>query len=186
MSLNEDVRNCRIVVRDTQSGRTIVDTTILTYDKATGQVTIASEGIDVKEGSLISALVFSSAGLYESQGTVAVNREKCTVITLYEGTDKDGRQAVRYRVNIRGIVDYVAKPSGKKIREEFEINVLNMSAIGILMQAPQGKIRPGDTIRFSALSKGQRLNVTVEATRVAEAEEGKENIGCSVRLLSLG
>ena len=93
---------------------------------------------------------------------------------------------MRYRVNIQGEVDRIVRPSEGKISEAFGITVLNMSSIGLLIQAPEGRIREKDVIRFSAVSKGQRLSITAEAMRVAGADNGMENIGCSVQLVNLG
>lgn len=186
MGLNEDLRNCRIVIRDAETGRTVADTTILTCDDRNERIEIASGKGALKEGTRISALIFSSAGLYESHGTVGEAREERTAVVLDEGTGKNDRQAVRYRVNIQGNIDYINRPSEGKLRDNFDICILNMSSIGLLVQAPAGRIKEGDVIRFSATSKGQRLSITAEATRVAGAEKDQENIGCKIQLVNLG
>ena len=186
MSLNEDLRNCRIVLRDVETGKTIADSTILTYDGEKDQIEVATDRIVLQEGSKVSALIFSAAGLYESQGTVGKKDGKKTLITLYEGNAKNDRHAVRYQVNIFGEVESVNRPSEGKIPGNFEISVLNMSSIGLLIQAPKGRIQVGDTFRFSAVSKGQRILITAQAKRVEEVESDKEKIGCSVQLVNLG
>ena len=186
MGLHEDLKNCRIVVRDVESGRTIADTTILTYDEKSGQIRVATGGIVLEKNRKISALIFSRSGLFENQGTVGDRDEETTLITLYEGIAKNDRHAVRYRVNIRGEIDRIVRPFTGKIEEKIDITVLNMSSIGLLVQVPAGKIREKDVIRFSAVSKGQRLVITAEVMRVAGAENGMENIGCSIQLVNLG
>ena len=186
MELHENLDNCRIILRDVESGRTIADTMILTYDGTKDSIRIATEGIFLDEGTKISALIFSRSGLFENQGTVGGREADATQITLYEGTSRNDRHAVRYRVNIQGEVDRIVRPSEGKISESFGITVLNMSSIGLLIQAPEGRIREKDVIRFSAVSKGQRLSITAEAMRVAGADNGMENIGCSVQLVNLG
>lgn len=186
MSLNEDIKNCRMVIRDVESGETIADTTILTYDAGKDQIEIAASSGKLQEGSVISALIFCAAGLVESHGTVGGTQEDKILITLYEGTAKNDRHAVRYQVNIQGNVDLINRPSEGKITDAFEITVLNMSSIGLLMQAPAGKIKAEDVVRFSAITKGQRIIITAEATRVDAGENGTEKVGCSVQLVNLG
>ena len=186
MSLNEDLKNRRIVIRDVESERTIADTVILTYDETKEQIEIESGQEALTMGTTISALIFSTAGLYESHGTVGETGNGKTVITLYEGTARNDRHAVRYQVNIHGTVSSVTRSSGEKLEREFDIIVLNMSSIGLLMEAPAGEIQQGDVIRFSAVSKGQRIVITAEAMRVGKISPERERIGCSVRLVNLG
>ncbi len=186
MSLNEDLRNCRIVIRDVNTGKTIADTTILTYDAGSGTIEVGTDRIILPEGEQISALIFSVSGLFESHGTVGAKDGKKTTISLYEGSSKNDRQAVRYQVNIRGEVDSIVRSDVGKLPGGFEITVLNMSSIGLLVQAPEGRIQAGDKIRFSAVSKGRRITITAQAMRVEEVKSGKEKIGCSILLVNLG
>lgn len=186
MGLHEDLKNCRVVVRDVESGRTIADTMILTYDEQSDTIRVATDGITLEKGRKISALIFSRSGLFENQGTVGDRDGEQTLITLYEGTARNDRHAVRYRVNIQGQIDRITRPSAGKIEEKIDITVLNMSSIGLLVQVPAGKVQEKDVIRFSAVSKGQRLVITAEVMRVAGAENGMENIGCSIQLVNLG
>lgn len=186
MSLNEDLRNCRIVIRDMRKDQTIADTTILAYDVETGMVEIETDTVCLQENMVISALIFSAAGLVESYGTVSAKEGAKTRIRLYEGTDRNYRQAVRYQVHIVGEVDFVSRPDVGKLPGGFEVTVLNMSSIGLLLQAPKGKVQEGDTIRFSAITKGQRIIITVEVMRVEQAQDEQEKIGCSTRLVNLG
>lgn len=186
MSLNEDLKNCKIVIRDAKTGKTIADTTILTYDAGTGQIEVGTNRIVIPEGITISALIFSPSGLFESHGTVGSKEGKKTRITLYEGTARNDRQAVRYQVNIRGEVDSVTRPEAGKLPGGFEITLLNMSSIGLLIRVPEGRVQVGDVIRFTASGKGQRLTITARAMRVEHVESGKERIGCSIQLVNLG
>lgn len=186
MSLNEDLTNCKIVIRDVDIGETIADTTILAYSADTGVVAIETEPDLIPEGTVVSALIFSRNGLFESHGTAGGRDGGRTLITLYEGTAKDDRQAVRYQVNIRGEVLAINRLGQGKLPGGFEITLLNMSSIGLLIQSPEGRVQAGDVIRFSAASKGQRLTITAVATRVEEVRDGRENIGCSIQLVNLG
>lgn len=186
MGLNEDLTNCKIIIRDADTGRTIVDSTILSYDAETGEMEVSTGRILIPDGTVVSALIFSVNGLYESHGTVGAKDGKKTLITLYEGTAKNDRQAVRYQVNVHGEVESVIRPDQGKLPGGFEITLLNMSSIGLLVQLPEGRVQVGDVIRFSAVSKGQRLTITAKAMRVEEVKDGKENIGCSIQLVNLG
>ncbi len=186
MRLSEDLRNHRIVIRDSGTGETAADTVIAVYDADTNEITLDTDQIALREGAEISALIFSANGLYESHGIIARRMVGRTLILLTEGRGRDERQAVRYQVNICGEVDFISRPGEGKLPGGFDILLLNMSSIGLLIQAPGGRVQTGDTIRFTAVSKGQRLNITVEATRVEKAEADKEKIGCSIRLVNLG
>lgn len=185
MSLSEDLRQCRIVIRETAKGETIADTTILTHDMTTSRIEIETDGLTVKEGVTISALVFSKSGLFETQGTVGAGDGNRTKIVLYEGSDRDDRHAIRYQVNINGTVDSITRQD-EKITGDFEITVLNMSSIGLLVTAPEGRIKEGDIVRFLAVSKGQRIIITAQTTRVETEGEGKERIGCTIQLVNFG
>jgi len=185
MSLNENLKQCRIVISEAAQGETIADTSIVSHDMETSRITIETDKFPVKEGATISALVFSKSGLFETQGTIEVQSGNHTEIVLYEGSDKDDRHAVRYQVNIQGKVDLITRQE-EKIYGDFEITVLNMSSIGLLVQAPQGNIKSGDTIRFSAVTKGQRIIITAHVERVEADEDGKEKVGCTIQLVNLG
>lgn len=185
MSLNENLKENRIVIREAAQGETIADTIIVSHDMETGRITIDTESFPVEEGATISALIFSKSGLFETQGTVADKSGNSIAIDLYEGSDKDDRHAIRYQVNIQGKVDLITRQD-EKLYEEFEISVLNMSSIGLLVQAPQGIIKDGDNIRFSAVTKGQRIIITARVERVEADGEGKEKIGCTIQLVNLG
>ena len=185
MSLSEDLRQCRIVIREAAQGKTIADTTIVTYDANTSRIEIEVDDFGVGEGETISALIFSKSGLFETQGTVGASDGGKTTIVLYEGSDRDDRHAVRYQVNISGVVDYITRQE-QKIPDAFEITVLNMSSIGLLVQAPEGRMKEGDTVRFSAVSKGQKIFITAQATRVEAYEAGMEKVGCTIQLVNLG
>ena len=186
MGQNGDLKNCRIVIRDVSTGETIADTTILTYDMVTKKVEISVDQVELPAGAVISALIFSPEGLLENQGTVGDRDGERVVITFYEGTAKNDRQALRYQVNIQGEVDAITRPGVGKLPGEFMITVLNMSSIGLLIQAPEGKIQREDIVRFSATTKGQRIIITALATRVEQIEAGMEKIGCSIQLVNLG
>jgi len=185
MSLSENLRQCRIVIRDVEKEETIADTTIIAHDMDRGHIAVEADGFEVAEGVVISALVFSKSGLFETQGTVGARDGNKMGIVLYEGSDKDDRHAVRYQVNITGVVDQITR-QGEKISDNFEITVLNMSSIGLLAQAPKGRIKDEDTIRFAAVTKGQRIIITAHVERVEACGDGKEDVGCSVQLVNLG
>lgn len=185
MSLSENLRQCRIVIRDVEKEETIADTTISAHDMESSRIEVDAEGFEVEEGAVISALVFSKSGLFETQGTVGARDGNKLIIVLYEGSDKDDRHAVRYQVNITGKVDLITR-QGEKIPDNFEITVLNMSSIGLLAQAPAGCIKDEDTIRFSAVTRGQRIIITAHVERVEADENGMENVGCTVQLVNLG
>lgn len=186
MSLNEDLKNCKIIIRDAKTGKTIADTVILTYDAGTGQIEVGTNRIVIPMGLTVSALIFSASGIFESHGTVGAKEGKKTRITLCEGSGQNDRQALRYQVNIRGEAEYVVRPEKGKLPGGFGITLLNMSSIGILIQVPEGKVQVGDTIRFAATGKGRRLTITALALRVEHAGAGKEKIGCSIQLVNLG
>lgn len=186
MGLNEDLRNCKIIIQDAETGRTIADTLILAYDSATSEIEIDASHIAIPAGTVVSALIFTSNGLYESHGTVGSGEGGKTHITLYEGTGKNDRRAVRYQVNVPGDVESVTRPGQGKLPGGFPITLLNMSSIGLLVQAPEGRIQVGDILRFFVNSKGQRLAITAEAARVEEVSGGKEKVGCNIRLVNLG
>lgn len=186
MSLNEDLRNSKIIIRDPDTGKTIADTTILAYDAESSRIEVATDGIVIPEGTVISALIFSANGLYESHGTVEDREEHKTHITLYEGTAKNDRQAVRYQVNVQGDVESIVRQEQGKLPGGFAITLLNMSSIGILVQVPEGRVQVADVLRFSATSKGQRLIITAKVMRVEEVKDGMEKVGCSIQLVNLG
>ncbi|MCM1101375.1 MAG: PilZ domain-containing protein [Clostridium sp.] len=186
MSLSEDIRQHRIVIQDTVTDRAIADATILKYDAGTGEIEIDADQAELSEGAAISALIFTASGLYESHGVVRDKDGTKVRIALYEGMAHDARQAVRYQVNISGEVDSVTGPQTGKRPGGFEITILNMSSIGLLLQAPAGKIKEGDTIRILTSTKGQRIIITADVNRVEDADQGREHVGCSIRLVNLG
>lgn len=185
MSLSENLKQCRIVIRDAGTDETIADTIIAAHNTGNGRIEIDADDFSLAEGTVISALIFSKSGLFETQGTIEVRDGSKTVIVLYEGSKKDDRHAVRYQVNINGIVDRITR-QGERISDHFEIMVVNMSSIGLLLQAPAGCLRDGDTIRFSAVTKGQKIFITARVERVESGGDGRENVGCTVQLVNFG
>ena len=68
----------------------------------------------------------------------------------------------------------------------FSIILLNMSSIGILIRVPEGRVQVADVLRFSAISKGQRLIITAKVMRMEEVKDEMEKVGCSIQLVNLG
>lgn len=184
MSLSENLTQCRIVVREAAQGETIADTVIVAHDMESSRIEIETKHPVLEEGATISALIFSKSGLFETQGTVGAVEGSRAELVLYEGSEKDDRHAIRYQVNITGMVDSIVRAE-EKLSEQFEITVYNMSSIGLLVQAPAGRIKEGDVIRFFAVTKGQRIIITARAERV-EAVEDREKVGCTIQLVNLG
>lgn len=186
MGLHEDVKGCRIVVRDATTGKTIADSDILSCDVVSGRIEVSTDRIVLPKSREISALVFGKSGLFESRGHVGNKTGKKTELFLDSGTEKNDRQAVRYQVNIRGTVETVTRSTGEKENGGFEVVVSNMSEIGLLLQVPAGKIGQGDVVRFSTISKGRCITITAEANRVEEPQGEKQRVGCKILFVNLG
>lgn len=181
MIWGEDLRNLKVVVRDTKTGKTIADTTVRYYNKQFDVIRIDSDGISDEMYSRVEVLLFSQKGSFKCSGTVRGNGRTGEVdIALYNGNEADDRGAVRYSLEMPGVLNMVLRPGEGAKEMSVAVMVLNMSTTGFLFRAPTGVLEKNDIVKINCLFKGRHLALQGEIVRTQNMDIQSIEYGCKL------
>lgn len=136
--MNEsEIKNCRILIKNTENGQIVADTKIVRFNRLTNSVYISADSLRERKYYNITAFIFAKKCLYEFFGTIKgalVDNE--IEVLLGKSTEKESRARTRYPVALEGNIDSIIIEGRMiKLRKAIYIETINMSANGILMKA---------------------------------------------------
>lgn len=181
--MNEnEIKNRRILIKNTEDGKIIADTKIIRFDSLTNSVHISADSLAVRKFYKISAFIFAEECLYEFHGTIRgalVDNE--IEVFLGKSKEKEDRARTRYPVALEGnIVGIIIEGRVIRLRKAMNIRTLNMSANGILMQADSGCFRIGDHFAMDLEVEDGRIELSCEIVRVQNSGMLTEEYGCRI------
>lgn len=183
MALFEDLRNKRVIISSLIPPQTLADTLVKSFDKLNNAITVSVAGLTPDRFPKVAALIFTSKGVFDCMGTVKTGHMAGeVVISLYKSEEKNDRAAVRYDVNMFGVLNEFTRDKSV-ITRSFAVNIINMSSSGILFRAPAGNLKVNDVVKITSVAKGQRLAMTGEIVRKQNTTIQSEEYGC--RLFSV-
>lgn len=182
MSGGINVKNCRIIIRDTESGKTVADTYITGYDWDTNSVRISTTSLGGNRYGSISALIFGKDGFYEYYGKIEkANVANETVVALYSGQTRKGRASRRYDLHAQGDVTKIKIADAYiELQKPIEFTTLNISATGLLFRTFCDSFSRGDRICLRVLLEGKELELECKVIRVQNSDLWEEEYGCKI------
>lgn len=181
--MNEkELKNRRILIKNTEDGTIIADTKIISFDSVTNSVLISADSLTERKFYSISAFIFAKDGLYEFFGTIRgalVGNE--VEVFLGKSKEKEDRAKTRYPVALEGSIDgIVIEGRMIKLRKAIYIRTINMSANGVLMEADSGCFRVGDSFSLNLKLEEGEMELTCKIVRIQNSDMLTEEYGCRI------
>ncbi|MEG0963455.1 MAG: PilZ domain-containing protein [Lachnospiraceae bacterium] len=185
MAYEKKLKDCRIIVRDMSTGKTIADTIIEEYDWRKNIVAISAMSLKNKECEKISALIIGNEGLYEFLGNIRrINLVDEVEIALYKGKEKEGRKCRRYEYTAHGIVENVKILNNNiKLHKPIDVDMVNMSANGILIRTFTGSFSRNDEIQINLKLNEKDIILKCEIMRIQNTTLWTEEYGCRTQAI---
>ena len=181
--MNEStVKNCRILIKDTENGQIIADTKINRFNSLRNSVYISADSLKERKYYNISAFIFAKKGLYEFFGTikgVLVGNE--IEVLLGKSKKKEDRGQTRYPTAWKGYIDsIIIEDSVIKLRKAIYIQTVNMSANGILIKADSGCFCIGDCFSLNLKVENSEIKLNCKIVRIQNSSMLTEEYGCRI------
>lgn len=180
MEYTGNLKNSRILVKDTAENRVVADTVITEFNPHTNILKIrVSSLLRTNEGK-VSVLVFYNNRILEFEGRlhrpVIANEVE---IALNSGKEKEERKCSRYVVQTEGIVsDIWLYGQRVSLRKPIRIETRNISADGVLFQAAAGSFEIGHKIRLLFYVKETVFQKEYKVVRIQSSGLWTEEYGC--------
>ena len=181
--MNEStVKNCRILIKDTENGQIIADTKINRFNSLRNSVYISADSLKERKYYNISAFIFAKKGLYEFFGTikgVLVGNE--IEVLLGKSKKKEDRGQTRYPTAWKGYIDgIIIEDNIIKLRKAIYIQTVNMSANGILIKADAGCFSIGDCFSLNLKLENSEIKLNCKIVRIQNSSMLTEEYGCRI------
>ena len=182
--MNEnEIKNRRILIKNTEDNKIIADTTIIRFDSLTNSVHISADSLADRRYYSISAFIFAEECLYEFYGTIrGVLVENEIEVFLGKSKEKEDRARTRYPVALEGNIGSIMIGDRMiRLRKAIHTRTINMSASGVLVEADSGCFRVGDTFLLSLTVDDGEIELICEIVRVQNSNMITEEYGCRTR-----
>lgn len=180
--VEKEIKNRRIIIKNTENGRTIADTEIISYDSNADSLLIPAASIQDKKFYRISAIIFAKDHLYKFHGTIrgTVSSREIEVFLSKRDTEKE-RQALRYPVDLEGKIEGIYK-NGKidMLSKPVPVNAINMSSNGILLKTETGYFRVGEIYSLLLETDAGTLQMQCEIARIQNTISWSKSYGCKI------
>lgn len=184
MGYSENLKDCRVLIKDAVTGQLLADTQITDYDPQKKILKIRPSSLTVKKAELkngpISALIFGENGLYEYSGALRVALIANEIeVSLSGGREKESRSNSRYDILVRGKAEAIVLENQKVfLRNPIEIVTKNISGNGVLIQAMAGSFEAGDCLQLMMEINGRKIRGDYKVLRKQNCNIWTEEYGC--------
>ena len=183
IKMNEgELKNRRIIIKNTENDQVIADTRIIRYNSSSNSVMISAASLLEKKFYNISAFIFSENSLYESYGTIrgTVTGNEIEVF-LGKSREKEDRAKTRYPISVEGNVKGIYIDDKEiSLHRGIHIETINMSANGILIKADAGSFDTGELFTLVLEMGKDTLELQCEVVRIQSGKELLEEYGCRI------
>lgn len=180
--VEKEIKNRRIIIKNTENDHTIADTKIISYDSDADTILIPAASIQDKKFYRVSAIIFAKEHLYKFHGTIRgnVSSREIEVFLSKRDTEKE-RRAFRYPVNLEGKIEGAYK-NGKidMFNKQVPVNAVNMSSNGILLKTETGYFRIGEIYSLLLETDAGILQMQCEIARIQNSGSWSKNYGCRI------
>lgn len=180
--VEKEIKNRRIIIKNTENDQTIADTKIISYDSDADTILIPAASIQDKKFYRVSAIIFAKEHLYKFHGTIRgnVSSREIEVFLSKRDTEKE-RRAFRYPVNLEGKIEGAYK-NGKidMFNKQVPVNAVNMSSNGILLKTETGYFRIGEIYSLLLETDAGILQMQCEVARIQNSGSWSKNYGCRI------
>ena len=177
---SRNFKNCRVMVRDIDTGKLFVDTVIEKHDVQSNIITLAVDNFGKDNVSKVVLVIFTTNNLLEFNGTVRRYLPGAGVeVALYGQRIKNDRDYQRYEMEADGKVDTIYIGDNQiNLRRGIPVRLKDISASGILFSAGDRDFNIGDQINVKLSLKGTDFSSEYEIVRTQKRRTGYQEYGC--------
>jgi hypothetical protein len=139
-------------------GNHLINTRVTYYEKGTLRIEVEEPPPAFTIGFSCRLLVLSAPTPCEFMGRVTKEGLRF-IIALYQGKEKESREAVRYKVNFRAqIENLVCDGRAFALHTPLEVQLINISKSGMRFSAPKNALRAEDRFQLRMkVGEGDKL-----------------------------
>ncbi len=176
---SKNLKNCRILIRDSVTGELIADTTAEGYDPKRNLLTVFAGALSRPAKNRLSLLALAKGGVLEYSGNLRKIVNGMAEIALYGERKKENRNFTRYEMRTEGRVEALLIGDTRiELRKPVSIAILNISANGILFRGDIDAFRRGSKVRVRVGLKDSSFVGEYEIVRSQNRNKETAEYGC--------
>lgn len=176
---SKNLKNCRILIRDSVTGELIADTTAEGYDPKRNLLTVFAGALNGPAKNRLSLLALAKSGVLEYSGNLRKITNGMAEIALYGERKKENRNFTRYEMKTEGRVEALLIGDTRiELRKPVPISILNISANGILFRGDIDAFRRGSRVRVRVGLKDSSFVGEYEIVRSQNRNKETAEYGC--------
>lgn len=176
---SKNLKNCRILIRDSVTGELIADTTAEGYDPKRNLLTVFAGALSRPAKNRLSLLALAKGGVLEYSGNLRKIVNGMAEIALYGERKKENRNFTRYEMKTEGRVEALLIGDTRiELRKPVPIAILNISANGILFRGDIDAFRRGSKVRVRVGLKDSSFVGEYEIVRSQNRNKETAEYGC--------
>jgi len=175
----KNLKNCRILIRDSVTGELLADTMIEGYDPKRNMMTIFAGALNGPAKNRLSLLALTRKGVLEYSGNFRKMSGGMAQIALYGERKKEDRNFTRYNIETEGRVEALLIGDTRiDLRKPVPVFILNISANGILFRGDIDAFRRGSKVRVRVGLKNNSFVGEYEIVRSQNRNKETAEYGC--------
>lgn len=176
---SKNLKNCRILIRDSVTGELIADTTAEGYDPKRNLLTVFAGALSKPAKNRLSLLALAKGGVLEYSGNLRKIVNGMAEIALYGERKKENRNFTRYEMRTEGRVEALLVGDTRiELRKPVPVAILNISANGILFRGDIDAFRRGSKVRVRVGLKDSSFVGEYEIVRSQNRNKETAEYGC--------
>ncbi|MDE6924884.1 MAG: PilZ domain-containing protein [Acetatifactor sp.] len=176
---SKNLKNCRILARDSITGELIADTTVEGYDPKRNMMTLFAGALNGPAKNRLSLLALTKNGVLEYSGNLRKIAGGMAEIALYGERKKEDRNFTRYDMKTEGRVEALLIGDTRiDLRKPVPVFILNISANGILFRGDIDAFRRGSKVRVRVGLKDNSFVGEYEIVRSQNRNKQTAEYGC--------
>lgn len=176
---SKNLKNCRILIRDSVTGELIADTTAEGYDPKRNLLTVFAGALSRPAKNRLSLLALAKGGVLEYSGNLRKIVNGMAEIALYGERKKENRNFTRYEMRTEGRVEALLVGDTRiELRKPVPVAILNISANGILFRGDIDAFRRGSKVRVRVGLKDSSFVGEYEIVRSQNRNKETAEYGC--------
>ena len=176
---SKNLKNCRILIRDSVTGELVADTTVEGYDPKRNMMSVFAGALNGPAKNRLSLLALAKSGVLEYSGNLRKISNGMAEIALYGERKKEDRNFTRYDIQTEGRVEALLIGDTRiDLRKPVPVFILNISANGILFRGDVDAFRRGSKVRVRVGLKNNSFVSEYEIVRSQNRNKETAEYGC--------
>lgn len=173
-------RNSRVLVRDIENRKVVVDTVIISHDADSNVIVINADSVKFSADKKYSILVLYKNMVYEYLGILRNEHQRLnSEFAIFSERKKEDRAYARYDVESEGYVTSITSNlTDVELKRKIRIKVKNISANGILFVSESVSFGKNDVITINMGINGSDFVSKYQVVRTQNSTSASIEYGC--------